>query len=140
MRDGGAAMSRAELYTPDPHIGLEGPLQAEFNHDGWVCRLMRNFTVILRDGTVITVPRGFETDFASVPRFFWRLLPPRGKWSFAAAVHDFLYRVGLPGITRARADAIFLEVMQRCGVPKGHRWAMYVGVRVGGRRAWRGRR
>lgn len=38
----------------------------------------------------IEVPQRFLTDFASVPRFFRWLIPPTGKHSKAAVLHDFL--------------------------------------------------
>ena len=48
--------------------------------DGRRWRLQESFGYTLRTGRRITVPKGFETDFASVPRFFWRLLPPTGNY------------------------------------------------------------
>jgi hypothetical protein len=39
----------------------------------------------------VVVPKGFETDFASVPRVFWTIIPPDGKYTKAAVVHDYLY-------------------------------------------------
>ena len=48
---------------------------------------------------IVVVPAGFATDFASVPRAFWRLLPPFGEYMLAAVVHDYLYAVGARGAT-----------------------------------------
>jgi hypothetical protein len=89
----------------------------------------------LSDGTTITIPVGFETDFASVPRWLWSVIPPIGKYIIAAVVHDYLYdnRIG----TRKEADKIFLDLMLQYGV---HRWGahcMYWGVRLGGKKWWR---
>src|SRR5258708_33483224 len=39
----------------------------------------------------ITVPVGFVTDLASVPRVFWSLLPPAARYSYPAIIHDYLY-------------------------------------------------
>ena len=39
----------------------------------------------------IEVAEGFETDFASVPRLLWVVLPKWGKYGNAAMVHDWLY-------------------------------------------------
>jgi hypothetical protein len=39
----------------------------------------------------VTVPVGFVTDFASIPRVFWSLLRPDGVYTYPAIVHDFLY-------------------------------------------------
>ncbi|MDQ3515271.1 MAG: DUF1353 domain-containing protein [Gemmatimonadota bacterium] len=83
----------------------------------------------------VTVPAGFVTDFASVPRMLWRLFPPAGVYNRAAVVHDFLYRTGLT--SRAVADALFLDAMIEIGVPWLVRWLMYIGVRIGGRSSYR---
>lgn len=37
---------------------------------------------------VFVVPAGTRTNFASIPRFFWRVLPPIGNYDEAATVHD----------------------------------------------------
>lgn len=40
----------------------------------------------------VSVPRGFCTDLASIPQFFWSFgLPRTGRYAYAAIVHDFLY-------------------------------------------------
>lgn len=75
------------------------------------------------------VPRGFVTDFASVPRFFWRVLPPNGPYRVAAIVHDFLYTTSCD---RFLADAIFRDLMKRTGVVMWKRIVMYYAVRVFG--------
>ena len=99
---------------------------------------------------VVMVPAGFITDFASVPRFLWRVLPPTGQYGKAAVIHDFLYqhravvRVatgrGVPvivrNVDRAEADNTFLEGMEVLGVGRATRYTMYSGVRVGGWKPW----
>ena len=75
-----------------------------------------------------------ETDFASVPRAFWRLVPPAGPYSRAAVIHDWLYRSGL--VPRAQADRIFRELMRAMGVEPWRREGMYWAVRVFGAAAW----
>lgn len=89
-------------------------------------------------GIVLYVPAGFETDFASVPRFFWRILPPIGSYKAAAVVHDFLYAAGSK-VTRRLADAIFYEAMYAQGVSAWKRVAMYWAVRMFGFLAFHGR-
>jgi hypothetical protein len=85
-------------------------------------------------GNTIMIPAGYQTDFASVPRWLWAFIPPVGRYNAPALVHDYLYdnRIG----TRKEADKIFLDMMLQYGV---HRWGalcMYWGVRIGGRRWW----
>src|SRR6267142_216037 len=79
----------------------------------------------------VVVLRGFTTDFASIPRLLWNILPPIGSYGKAAVVHDCLYRTkGLA--TRAEADRVLLEAMKASGVDWLTRWVIYVGVRVDG--------
>jgi len=82
----------------------------------------------------ITVPKGFRTDYASVPRLplIYALF---GDTSHKAAViHDYLYAVRRT--TRAEADAIFREAAEASGVGFFRRNLMYYGVRLGGKLAW----
>jgi len=87
-------------------------------------------------GNVITVPPGFETDGASVPRPLWWLLPTWGTYSRAAVIHDFLCRSlddGKPdpqAPDRKTADAIFYEAMVVCGTGMTMRWVMWAAVRL----------
>lgn len=115
-------------------IGLNGPLQVQLLPNGMSAVLIRNFEVKTRSGRLIVVPVGFRTDFASVPRPFWRIIPPWGPYSPAAVVHDYLYVSG--ELSRKEADQIFLELMERLGVEKWKRTAMYWAVRIGGRGPW----
>ena len=81
------------------------------------------------------IPSGFETDFASVPRSLWNVLPPIGKHNRAAVLHDFMYVNNLG--SRRLADAHFLNVMLNDGVNKVQAYVMYWGVRIGGSKWWR---
>jgi len=83
----------------------------------------------------IVVPAGFVTDFASVPRFFWRILPPWGRYGPAAIVHDWLYHT--QQYSRKRCDEIFLEAMRVLEVGWLTRRCMYRAVRLFGRKAWK---
>lgn len=80
---------------------------------------------------VIVVPKGFITDWASVPRALWSVIPPRGEYSKAVLVHDWMYVTAYR--TRKIADRIFLEAMKVLGVKRWKRRLMYIGVRIGGR-------
>jgi hypothetical protein len=83
----------------------------------------------------IDVPEGFITDFASVPRAFWRIVPPFGVYIPAAVAHDYLYSTG--EAPRKVADMVFVLVMERLGVPRWKRWLMYRAVRMFGVAPWR---
>lgn len=89
----------------------------------------------------VTVPEGFETDLASIPRMFTYILPINDRHRLAAVVHDYMYarRGVLPGkiVTRKQADQVFYEAMMALKVPKWKAWTMYRGVRAGGWVHWR---
>jgi hypothetical protein len=86
-------------------------------------------------GNTIMVPLGFATDFASIPRLFWTILPKWGKYGNAAVVHDYLYfQQELP---RKEADGIFREAMGVLNVAAWQKFAIYHAVRWFGFLAWR---
>ena len=115
------------IQSPGDGIGLTGPLRVEILSDGVRGRLLWPFRVRLADGREVEVPVGFVTDFASVPRAFWRLIPPWGRYSPAAVVHDYLY--GQDDWPKAEADRAFLDLMRQVGVPRWKRTMMYWAVR-----------
>lgn len=106
------------------------PLQLEWI-DGCQWRLISGFEYISEiDGLCIVIPAGFVTDFASIPRGLWNLLPPTGRYGKAAVVHDFMYR--RTRWNRAVCDRVFLEAMNVLGVGWLTRYAIYAAVRVFG--------
>lgn len=98
--------NHAPILAPKP--GVDG-----------VWLLERHFTVVEDNTVQWTVPHGMETDGASIPRAFWRVVghPFDSEIIYAALLHDAAYqgrlmRDGLPAaLTRAEADALFLAVM-----------------------------
>lgn len=85
-------------------------------------------------GHITTVPVGFKTDFASVPRIFWRLAPPGGLYAAAAVIHDWRYKHTIGD--RLTADRIFLAAMRQAGVGWAQRSMIYRAVRMFGWRGW----
>lgn len=77
-----------------------------------------------------TVPAGFVTDFASIPRLPGVFLIFGDTAHEAAALHDYLYATGK--VPRDVADKIFLEAMRDTGVAWWRRILMYLGVRLFG--------
>jgi hypothetical protein len=82
----------------------------------------------------IDVPVGFRTDFATVPRLLWVVLPKWGKYGNAAVIHDYLYWT--QARPREETDLIFFEAMGVLGVRPVVKYAMYWGVRAFGWIAW----
>jgi len=101
-----------------------------------IFRLISHFRYISSYG-IITVPRGFLTDGASIPKVFHSIMGPFGDYFEAAVIHDFLYSSLAEGYTRKEADTIFLEAMFNAGVPWYRRNLIYSAVRLGGRRSWK---
>jgi hypothetical protein len=81
-----------------------------------------------------TVPAGFITDLASVPRVPIAYLLAGGTSNEASVVHDFIYSTH--PVDRATADAVLKEASAVTGVPAWRRWIMWAGVRLGGGSHW----
>ena len=82
----------------------------------------------------IIVPRGFVTDFASVPRLFWSMFPPIGRYGYAAIFHDFAY--WQQTASRDEADKLFHDTMVELAVGTVTRNVLYYSVRLFGFFAW----
>ena len=132
-----AALLWGAVTTVQAQQPIDAPLLKPFadNRD-WV--LFRDLDYHVGDSDItITVPKGFVTDFASIPQAFWTTgLSPNGKYSKAAIVHDYLYWV--QGCTRKQADNILMIAMKESGVDIATRATIYEGVRLGGDSAWQG--
>tara|TARA_R110000765_G_scaffold7963_4_gene26082 strand:+ start:89504 stop:89929 length:426 start_codon:yes stop_codon:yes gene_type:complete len=79
-------------------------------------------------GDNIVVPSSFISDGASVPKMFWNIYPPFGKYLESALVHDYYYHLGRLGkapVTKSTADKIFREAMKVQGVGIFTRNLMY---------------
>jgi len=82
------------------------------------------------DNYVITVPRGFITDLASIPWPCNMFIPVSGLYNQAAVLHDYLYAT--QQVKRNKADGIFRESMMVLGVPFFKSNLMYAAVRLFG--------
>ena len=72
------------------------------------------------------MPKGFVTDFASIPQAFWSFgLSAHGRNSKAAIVHDYLYWT--QGCSREQADNLLMIAMKESSVDTGQRIAIYDG-------------
>ncbi len=110
------------------------------------------------DGTkyLMTVPKGFITDFASVPKLV-QLLPGFGQTGAsanAAVVHDFCYccrgdlmltfaefpRLASLELTRAQCDKLLYLGLRASGYSRVVAGLYYLGVRIGGWLYWYRRR
>lgn len=112
---------------------LNEPIMKYCGSDVW--SLVEPFQYLTKDGKKITVPRGFTTDLASVPRLpiVWLLFG--GQADKAAILHDYLYRTGR--VSRKEADRIFREAALEEGEGALTAWFMWLGVRLFGGKYYR---
>lgn len=82
----------------------------------------------------VNVPEGFVTDLASVPRAFWQLMRPEGRYAYAAVVHDYLYWA--QDRSKEEADKIFRFAMEDSKVDATALTTLYAAVDLLGRSAW----
>jgi len=94
--------------------------------------LLANFRYVRSNGEVITVPSGYTTDFASIPRVLHGVFNPIGRYGKAAIVHDWLCD------TRKRPSVethnMFIEAMHALRVKRRTIWALGFAVRIFGSR------
>ncbi len=66
-----------------------------------------NKMIVLIDKRKVVVPKGFDTDLASIPRQLWSIYSPAKSETMSASIlHDYLYNCP-NGYTRYEADKIF---------------------------------
>lgn len=80
------------------------PLQKQY-------QLVDNFTFILNH-TTVTIPKGFKTDGASIPRMLHTIIgqtPFNPNIIIPSMIHDYLYTTGI--CTRKEADVNLLNML-----------------------------
>jgi hypothetical protein len=138
------------VSTATARTGFDGELAVEAT-GATMWSLTRPLVYTGTRGDTWTVPAGFTTDFASVPRLMHWLTLPYGGYTRAAVLHDYL--LGLIGhpdpataVSSRDADGVFRLAMQELGVPWLKRWSMWAAVRAAalfnrrrapGRQFWR---
>jgi hypothetical protein len=116
---------RNELILKPSHCGHKFEIASPF--------------IIYINGITLTIPDGFWTDLASIPRFLHSILSPLEEHIRASVLHDYLYykqELNFEPITRAFADKCFLDGMKTCGTDKIKRYTMYYAVRSFGWMPW----
>lgn len=127
--------------TEYPNIRIEKHLPKDSTEKTTRFRLTEDCHY-LHQGQSFVIPAGFLTDFSSVPRATWALLPPHGLATRASIKHDHLYdhRIldDVMGTDAARkaADRAFFSDMLADSVPFWQAAIMYGAVRLFGRQFW----
>jgi hypothetical protein len=116
-------------------------VRVEDNGDETFTILERVEWLDVATGALIRAEPGDRTDFASIPRLIWPIIPPYGRHSLAAVIHDKLYQLrgALPGgilLSWWQCNRIFRDIMRASGVRWSRRWVMWLGVTLGGWVPW----
>lgn len=124
------------MMTPNGRFDPPAPkLEWVTDGDEDYAKLLEDFTYVDRAGFAWRVPAGYETDGASIPRLFWRVVgnPMQGHYRRAAIIHDFYCDERR---TRPfwRVHYVFWEAMRTCGVGRFRAWVMWFAVRTFGPR------
>jgi hypothetical protein len=89
----------------------------------------------------LTVPAGFKTDLASIPRLFRNLplLDPDGASRRPAAMHDYLYGSALGRrLGKTFADSFLRAALVSEGLSPRGAWVYWAAVHYFGGPSWRG--
>lgn len=127
----------APAAPPAPPIGELAPPPALVpfaDMDFWYLSNDMVWTLPRNSGSV-RVPKGFVTDFATIPSTFWSWMPPTGRYGLPAIVHDWLYWD--QSVARSQADAIFEAALSDLAVSSFRRFIIYRSVRWFGGKYWR---
>ena len=100
-------------------------------HGGRKWKLIKDWEILVK-GHKLIIPKGFITDFATVPRWLWLIFPPAtGKYRKATIVHDWMYVTAYK--TKQIADKLFLYILESSKVRFTKRYLMYYAVKLFGR-------
>lgn len=106
--------------------------------DNWINETELVYHSKLFDRT-ITIPAGYITDLASIPKAFRWFMHPASKYIRAASLpHDYIYTHLYKEFTKLEADQILREAMGHvvCPAPMWKRNIVYLAVRIGGKGNW----
>lgn len=136
-----ATAQQSTESTPDPVKALAPvsslPSYVKFPDRQYVLRDTVAYRLHDPDVT-ITIPAGFVTDFASIPKVFRSLFTDNDVHDLPGLLHDYLYWRQSCG--RSEADKLFLVALDEVGVGYFERYMMYAGVQAGGSGAWKNNR
>jgi|14BtaG_2_1085337.scaffolds.fasta_scaffold01724_6 hypothetical protein len=92
----------------------------------------------------VPIPKGYQTDGASVPRAFYNIIARFTLALPAALVHDLRYDpipdhdgIKRRSMTRREADREFYDNLIGIGMSRRRAWAAWSGVRLAGGIPWR---
>lgn len=129
-------MSSFTKYDASLTMQYHSQASALLGRDHWVVTEPFTYYLDSLDSNLyVTVPRGFLTDGASVPRLFWKLIPPWGGYGQAAVLHDYLCEFAKITngkvyftISRVRCDNTFLQAIDVLSISNIKKRTLTVGV------------
>ena len=89
-------------------------------------------------GREIVVPKGYRTDFASIPWWARTIFPPSGEYRNAAIIHDWLCDQEPKDCNDHQAAMVLREAMRVINVREWKVKTIYRAVRIGGPRFHKG--
>lgn len=130
-------LDRAVAAVVQTPADIMFPLPLDVRYiDGHTWEIRADFCVVSPAPDVfpsVWVPAGRITDFASIPRLFWRELYPADPHIAKAAVwHDELYKNPKIPVTREHADMALRAGMEALGSPLWERSTCYALIRLFG--------
>ena len=143
VRDVARFASVRALTESPQQVRISGSLHDDpvlvFNRRRGLWELHEPWEGRMPDGRVISLPLGYSTDLASIPRIFWNVIAPFELSIVAPLVHDALcdFKGKLPkemlgpwrSYSRKDADGVFRDLMLEENVPSWRVRAAYAGVR-----------
>ena len=114
-----------------PHEIFNYPAPCIIPYHGYTYLTCHAFVVII-DGDETIVPANYQTDLASIPRFYWSILAPDYSEIIGPAIlHDYLYEC--PGKrTRQDIDWIFYDYLIKNGISYYTAYKIWAAVRIFG--------
>jgi hypothetical protein len=103
-----------------------------YDFNVWV--IENEYTTML-GSTAYIVPRGFVTDFTSIPRIFQSILPRWSDYARGALIHDYLYSTHL--LSKEASDKVLFDLMTQDNVNVRQKYMIYWAVKWFGGKAWR---
>lgn len=99
--------------------------------------IYKDYKHTLFNNKIITIPKGYITDFASIPRIFWVIYPPHFyNYRKPSIIHDYLYTSKEVIVSRKEADKEFIKLLKKNNTWKITIFVFYTYVRLLGWIKW----
>jgi hypothetical protein len=100
--------------------------------------IIQPLTVQLSTGDIISIPRGFVYDMATVPKWLWSIVRPFNDGLIGFLIHDYLYvHQEKHHLTRKQVDAEMLYWLNITNKNKFDNYLRYCIVRLLGWMWWK---